>query len=373
MGNRRRQHGHFILLTLLLIVLLASGDLYIGFQYRYAGMNENTKTDQALALAKDALIAYASGRSTTNRPGELPCPDTNNDGQSDPPCDSTGSQIIGRLPWRTLRTAELLDGSGERLWYSVSNKFKNDSPSEPLNSNTQGQLTVTGTSPADSVIAVVFAPGPALAGQSRTAPNLNNVTQYLEGENANFDVTFTTAEKSTAFNDRLIALTPSTFFPQIEMRVTREARSILKQYYADWGFYPVAYSFGGTGDCAASNQGGIARHPEKCGGGQGAFGSYVPDWFWDNSWHHVIYYAVAPACSNPSSPNCTGAGGLLSVNGDVNVRAVLVSPGTAKAGQNRPCSNIADCLEVPNSSSYPIFSKPTDANASNDRVVIVAP
>jgi type II secretory pathway pseudopilin PulG len=370
--QRRSQQGQIILVTVLLLGLAIAISLFSLIRSSNVTLEDNVQTERALALAKDALIAYASGRPTTNRPGELPCPDTDNDGLSNFPCDSATTQIIGRFPWRTLRIEDLRDGSAERLWYTVSNNFKNDPPVAPLNSNTPGQLTVTGTSPATNVIAIVFAAGSALPGQNRNAANVNNIAHYLEGENSSgANTIFETGMPNG--NDQLIAITPSMLFPQVEMRAAREARSILNQYFIDWGFYPVAYSFGSTGDCAASNQGGIARRPEKCGGGQGAFGTSVPDWFWNDAWHQVLFYAMAPACGNPSAPNCSGTGGFLTVNGDGNVRAVIISPGIKIGAQNRPCTSVGDCLEPPNATSFPTFSHVTGSITTNDRVVIVAP
>ena len=71
-----------------------------------------------LAQAKEALIGYAASDST--RPGELPCPDINNDGVikiTGPDADYSGSNcmsLVGRLPWKTLGLPELRDASGEQ-------------------------------------------------------------------------------------------------------------------------------------------------------------------------------------------------------------------------------------------------------------------
>jgi type II secretory pathway pseudopilin PulG len=187
---------------MLLLGIVVTAGLY-SFITRDNGIREeNAQTERALALAKDALIGYASARPTdkADRPGELPCPDMDNNGQSDDgQCDTVATQI-GRFPWITLRTPDLRDASGERLWYAVSNNFRDNPRVVPLNSTTPGQLTVTGISPASNAIAIVFAPGSVVTGQSRSASNLNNVAHYLEGENANGDTVFTTAASSGTFN-----------------------------------------------------------------------------------------------------------------------------------------------------------------------------
>ena len=126
-------------------------------------IERDKKTAEALAQAKEALIGYAINVQFPNsnscyntfthinncpRPGELPCPDTNNDGSADS-C-SNQSDRLGRLPWKTLGLPDLRDGSGERLWYAVSNNFKNNprgncytaGSSGCLNSDTMGTISV---------------------------------------------------------------------------------------------------------------------------------------------------------------------------------------------------------------------------------------
>ena len=150
------------------------------------------RTATALAQARDALIGFAirGGDTSAGRPGDLPCPDLDNDGSADavPGCSAATSRI-GRLPWRTLGLPDLRDGNGERLWYAVSVNFKNNprtsclsaGQSGCLNSDTPGTITVRNPSGAivnngtlavrsattanvalSGVIAVVFSPGPAL-------------------------------------------------------------------------------------------------------------------------------------------------------------------------------------------------------------------
>ena len=65
--------------------------------------------DQALATAREALLAYATSRpiDETVGPGYLPCPDLDDDGWAESTCGSmtgeTGQwQRLGRLPWKTL-------------------------------------------------------------------------------------------------------------------------------------------------------------------------------------------------------------------------------------------------------------------------------
>jgi hypothetical protein len=92
---------------------------------------------------------------------------------------------LGRLPWKTLGVADLRDGYGERLWYAVSTKYKgllncaasraclDMTPGTALGTITvrdsAGAILHDGTiadpfrADAGGAVAVVIAPGPALA------------------------------------------------------------------------------------------------------------------------------------------------------------------------------------------------------------------
>jgi type II secretory pathway pseudopilin PulG len=356
---------------MLLLGIIVTASLYSFVRHDNGMRKENAQTERALALAKDALIGYASARPTdkTDRPGELPCPDMNNNGQSDDgQCDTVATQI-GRFPWVTLRTEDLRDASGERLWYAVSNDFRDNPPVIPLNSNTLGQLTVTGIAPANNVIAIIFAPGSVVAGQNRSVANVNDIAQYLEGNNANGDTTFIASAPSNTFNDKLLAITPSMFFPAVEMKAARELRSTLNSYFTIHRYFPPASAFDAS--CASPNQGMILTNPAICKLGHS---TWTPQpWLLSNQWERLLFYAVAPACADPLALDCTGAGGFLGVNGASGVRALVIAPGKPYPGQARPCASISDCLEPPNATSFPTFTHTTGSATSNDRVVIVAP
>lgn len=371
---RRFQRGQIILVTAILITLFAIASSYGLVRPINSALEDNTQTERALVLAKEALIAYASGQQVigTYRPGELPCPDTNNDGVTLSPTDfdcDTPARQIGRLPWKTLGIADIRDGSGERLWYAVSSSFKDNNAVIPLNSNTPGQLSVTGTASANNVIAIIFSPGPAIAGQNRSLVNVNDVRHYLEGSNANGDTTFVSSAPSNSFNDRLLAITPAMFFPAVEMKVARELRKTLNSYYEVNRYFPPAIAFDLS--CTSPSQGMILTNPATCLLDHSA---WTPQpWLLPNQWEQLLFYAVAPACADKLAPDCTAAGGFLSVNGVSGVRALVIAPGNPYSGQARPCASISDCLEPPNTTSFPNFTHTPISAANNDRVIIVAP
>lgn len=370
-SRRSSQQGQIVLVTVLLLGLVITISLFSIIRPNRVNLENVAQTERALAQAKEALIAYAAGR-LSNRPGELPCPDRTNNGQATPPNCNTLTTQIGRLPWFTLGIPDLRDGSGERLWYAVSNNFKNATAVTPLNSNTPGQLAVNGIAPANNVIAIVFAPGSVVAGQSRAAANLNDVAHYLEGENANGDTTFTTATPNGTFNDRLLAITPALFFPAVEMSVARRLRQRLNTYYGATRWFPPANAYGVS--CVPANQGWIPQAPATCGVAATPVVEVEPPLsdLTMNQWFQTLFYAVAPACRYPAI-NCSGAGGFLTVNGVGGVRALIITPGIPFAGQARPCASSADCLEPPNTTSFPAFTHTTGSPATNDRVIIVSP
>lgn len=341
------------------IFVIAFGAAYYAlFSPGNVAIERDKITTAALAQAKEALIGYAA--SDNNRPGSLPCPDliTNvsgnipNDGTTDlyagndcPGYVASSNVYLGRLPWRTLRLPDLRDASGERLWYAVSREFaRNPScmtpsvPGCPLNSDTPGQLTVTGVAPASNVVAIIFAPGTTLGAQARDAAGENTASNYLEGENANGNnFTFTTQASSTTFNDRLLAITNGHLMPAVERRVAREMISILWSYKAATAKSPTypggVYPWADRSD-GGSNTWNHNRFP--CGTASPVNWSpplpalptmvpnsvpptstpVLPNWLKNGctnpvtGWTSVIYYAVAKnklENSGAACTNCTDA------------------------------------------------------------------
>ncbi|MGA7593827.1 MAG: hypothetical protein WCA64_01415 [Gallionella sp.] len=242
-----RQHGAAMMVMVVILVVGAAAILVGILSSSSLQIERDKTTAEALANARNALIAYAV--SDGNRPGELPCPDVNDDGMLTMNVDYIGSSCtstIGRLPWKTLGLPELRDGNGEHLWYAVSHAFWANG-SSAINSDIQGNLTVSGTSPASSIIAIVFAPGAALSGQSRSASQTASctttgttvanslcATNYLEGSNAlsTSNTNFQTAVASSTFNDQMIYITHDMLFQPVETRIAREAKNCLDAYAA---------------------------------------------------------------------------------------------------------------------------------------------
>jgi hypothetical protein len=215
----------------------------------------------ALRQAKTALIAYAANEQwqlyrtpgTYFQPGALPCPDKDNDGDAD--CVGFGitptSSIIGRVPWKTMGIDDLRDSSGERLWYALSHDFRKlrcpSAGCTTINSDTLGQLTVTGTAPATQVVAIVFAPGEPVQSQNRDPANVNNVGNYLEGSDTTtnpVNYTFTSIDRpSYTSNDRLLVITQAELMaavePVVAARIERDIKPHLQAYFNQWGACPT--------------------------------------------------------------------------------------------------------------------------------------
>jgi hypothetical protein len=226
----------------------------------------------ALRQAKAALIAYAANEqwqlykalpavppTAYFQPGALPCPDKDDDGDAD--CVGLGitptSSIIGRLPWKTIGVDDLRDSSGERLWYALSwnfRKLQGGSPPTIINSDTQGQLSVTGTAPMNNVVAVLIAPGLPILNQTRSPnpanPAHNSASNYLEGFDLSNPVNYvftSNARPSDTFNDRLLVITQADLMaavePVVAARIERDVVPVLQSYYSGWQVYPFPAPF----------------------------------------------------------------------------------------------------------------------------------
>ena len=208
---------------------------------------QSEETGLALSAAKDALIGYAvSYPDKVNPnfgPGYLPCPDITNNGSAGGSCslDNTNSPItsIGRFPYKTLESEDLRDNHGERLWYVVSDNFRNNPKMIPLNSetasNTSGDLTVNGYGDIAAVIFVADAPE---NNQNRTLANVNDYTHYIEATFTDIDSDAYIDIIITADTDRYILLTKDELMQAVEKRVNGEVSQILTAYNAEHGAYP---------------------------------------------------------------------------------------------------------------------------------------
>jgi hypothetical protein len=254
-----------------------------------------------------------------------------------------------------------------------------------LNSDTAGQLTVTGTVPASGVVAIVFAPGGVVGSQTRDTANQNLVQNYLEGGNETAGTTtFVTAAASTTFNDRLHAITRDALLPAVEMRVAREARSVLRAFFSANGYFPFANSFSdATYRCTLNQYSGrvprfFADDCKVTATDPDWNGVTWPAWFFTNDWHTIVFYAVASRCTQPATPGCAAAGSLLAANGtpapNDSLQALVIMPGRALGGQTRPCAAAIDCLEdVENTNGDFVYAKSVVSAAANDRLVVVSP
>jgi hypothetical protein len=240
-----------------ILIMGASAVLVHSLSAAGARAERERLTTHALAQAKAALVARAV--TDMNRPGSLPCPDTNDDGSAELLAGTACPSYIGRLPWRTLDLPDLRDASGERLWYLLSPSHRDHTSAQPINSDTIASISVAGTQPATGVIALVIAPGATLqrsdgAAQTRSCPGVDctNPVNYFEIDagidNATAGTTFTvsTAEETLSFNDRYLPVLRDDIMPLVEKRAGREIASGMVARYRAWqsvtgrGFFPWA-------------------------------------------------------------------------------------------------------------------------------------
>lgn len=367
-------------------------------------------TASALAQAKEALIGYAAGVILTaagaSRPGDLPCPDTNDDGVAETSCGnasgSTGqASRLGRLPWKSLGLPDLRDGSGERLWYAVSNNFKKSTRTAKLNSDTFGTITVRDASGAivndgtnsTGAIAVVIAPGAPITrldglAQTRTSGD-STATNYLDIGNGEDNAAFVDGSANgfiqgpvqvsgvTVLNDRLIAITSDSLMPVLEKRVAGEVRQCLAAFAnkaANQGRYPWAAPLNPAAPPSYADTSGsrFGRLPDTPFSRTKADSGNVMDddltaeckinslsGWWLN-WKEIVFYALADAYKPATPMTAPGCGACLAVNppsamADKQVAVFVAGRQLAGVSGGQPrASNadkgaIANYLEIENS------------------------
>lgn len=306
---QRKQHG-VALMVMLVIMVLGTATFFVNSFSRFGlQIARDQGTSLALAQAKEALIGYAVKVQVSSsdvacadppsynnpncpRPGDLPCPDLDNDGDAETNCgDASGSnqyKRLGRLPWKTLGLPDLRDSRGERLWYAVSNNFKNNTRTKCSNSNLSGCLNsdTVGTisvfnsdgsvlntgNTSSGAVAVIIAPGNALQRQDNvlqsrdcavgvdcdatdkctsafpTAVPKCNPVNYLDiataGGNTEDNANFVDGSSTNGFiqgsirdnngnlilNDHLLVITQDNIMQPVQKRVAAEVKNCLIEY-----------------------------------------------------------------------------------------------------------------------------------------------
>jgi len=371
-AGRGRQCGQALLIFLAIIATGVIAILYGSGRPASSSIERNKATSAALAHAKDALIGRAV--SDANRPGSLPCPDTDNDGSAEVFAGTDCPSYLGRLPWRTLGLPDPRDDSGERLWYALFPAFRDNSAAGMLDVDTKGGLTVyrdtIATVQTAEAVAVIFAPGPVVPGQARDPANVNNPVNYLDAtggvNNAIAAGPFISAQASSTFNDRLLLITTADLMPPLEKRVAREMLALLSTYRtaSACACYPWAADDFDDDSVDGRNRGMVPienASPETWTD----LGITVPPWMiGSNEWGKRFYYAVAP------SETATHGAGKLTFDGVVDKDLVLITPGPA--GASRPSTNLADYLDdLENRDNDDVFQTPSSTAFTRDRVYTI--
>ncbi len=227
-----RQNGAALLVFMLIFFMASMSLLLSSANLSGSRVRADQASSDALAQAKAALLARAAA--TLTRPGSLPCPDFDDDGE-DPNGSCSKLNTIGRLPWKTLGLTELLDGDGNRLWYVLATELRNQSPSM-INPAASLSLSLDGTA---NIAAIVFSPGPQLTDQGGRYSH--SVKDYLDGANSDDDLDnqYASGPASTTFNDRAIAISRSELFSVVNRRILGLIGADLETYYVSKGnLYP---------------------------------------------------------------------------------------------------------------------------------------
>lgn len=360
---QRQQRGAALMIMLVILVMGAATFLVSSLNSSTLQIGRDKITADALAQAKEALIAYAvsseNAGGITARPGNFPCPDTDAPGATgygdeQGSCSTGGGTTIGRLPWKTLGIPELADADGEPLWYAVSDNFRKSV--SRINSDTRGTLLVYDrdgstllTPPGNEAVAVVFAPGKIVGNQQRsTASDKTTPSNYLDAANGLNNATaggpFIAADKSDFFNDRLMIIRTRDFIPIIEKRVAKELKAILENYRTANGVYPYPAPFSSCSSSSTCDSdtnicrgrlpytaqpvdwGGSYALPTTAGGSP---------WFIANRWYRVIYYTAGTSRLATAPPGCSST---LNVSGN-NTAALFFMPGTPLGNVTRTYTN----------------------------------
>jgi len=169
-----------------------------------------------------------------------------------------------------------------------------------------------------------------------TAAQQNSAANYLDIANSRDNAVdvgpFIAGTKSDTFNDRLLFITTQDLMPLVEQRVAGEVRRTLDKYFTDNGYYPWADTIGPSPNYNSDNgqnRGFLPDVTSTAGTANWAAG-YPAQWFIDNQWYTLVYYAVGRNYTpNPiGCSSCQAGVTTLSVNGVGGVQVLFFMPGT---------------------------------------------
>lgn len=335
MTGTYRQQGMALWLLLCLLLVLSSRGWLQSVWPMSAQQRAMQHTQAALAVAQQALLAYALQtismaspicKSNCPRPGDLPCPDRDNDGDAESSCSTLGTRL-GRLPWRTLGIGDVRDGSGERLWYAVSNAYKNNPRLLPLNLETPGSwsLATPESLPWDATtgtgaVAVVIAPMQPLQRQDgwvqrRDAASSVEPRHYLD-QWASYDNAtalefsprgFIIAPLQPGFNDVLLPISASRMHQAMQAQVLAELGRMLICSPAACSRYPIPAKLNDpsclghasllVGQCPSATTA-LGRLPWTTGSNWPTLaqvtlaGDAQHHWFQQNGWREQVFYQL---------------------------------------------------------------------------------
>jgi len=273
-----------ILLVLFFVLFVFGSTIFLSATN--SGSLESRQRDEVryqMELAKAALISYALNYETFNidgdgdgdfddeGPGHLPCPDFNNDGISDNTCSNNHER--GRLPEYIVLPSgshfslnDYFSDIDQQFWYVVSDDFREG---RRVRLDRDPRFTIDGI---QNYVAVIIAPGEALASQNRT--NKTTTANYLESDNAIDDIeTFFNSNPADPdnFNDMVLGITWSEIMTAMALKTVQEIKTVLDMHHdTDYVGYEPLPDYPGNGS-------GFWDFPDTMA--RAALGnSYAPPW-----------------------------------------------------------------------------------------------
>jgi len=261
---KKKQKGIAMLMIVIALALTISVYYFSTVSVVDIKNDDSLNTQAELKRAKQALLDYAliNWRRTGEggKIGKLPCTDSGNlnpEGEQEPTCGIAYANAIGFFPWRTLGIDPPKDSSGSCFLYVVSPAYKS-SPEAALNRDSYGQIqivdstgatVVQGLTPEDRPVAVIIAPGDALAGQARVFDEdsicgldyVNIPGEYLDNDGTTDNAALAAAvnnvidvlvnsyagsedwDNPNPLNDRLITITHEEFWDAMDSSITDAA------------------------------------------------------------------------------------------------------------------------------------------------------
>jgi hypothetical protein len=360
----RSQNGAALLIFLAMILIAVTAVTVSQLSLNTQVIQRAKSSVKSLSYSREVLLGNALNQPI---PGRLPCPDTNNDGESDLTPGGFCVSYRGLFPYKTLGVARQVDGVGQPLWYVVDSNYAGNITAAH-NSSRSASLQINGN---QSFAFILIASNIPLLNQSPVLTPPLDATQFLEGDNGDATLNSYSNLKDDTHNDLLLGVSTLDFWMVVERRVLDDAKKLMENYRTACTSptpWPWAATFNSGTSLVNTYEGSLPLETALPIDWQTGCAASVTPGYLETHWNGILYYAICKDAV-PVNPPVTSC---LTI-GSETAKVIILSPGSVVGTQIR-CTLINQFFENDDSSQHDNqFDLLIPGATDNDLLIIIEP